>query len=75
MALYFKDGFVAGHQEGAGACRSVALGLLKAKRLNPMELFGGHECKDTDGIQQDAEPRRSEIEDRTARALQLPERR
>ena len=51
MGLYFKDGLVAGHQERHGRCRHVALGLVKAKRLNPFELFGGHKCKDQKGIQ------------------------
>jgi quinone-modifying oxidoreductase subunit QmoC len=30
--------------------RKVALGLVKARRLNPFELFGGHKCKDQKGI-------------------------
>jgi quinone-modifying oxidoreductase subunit QmoC len=30
--------------------RGIALGLLKAGRLNPFELFGGHRCKDAKGI-------------------------
>jgi len=30
--------------------RQVGLGLLKAGRLNPFELFGGHRCKDEKGI-------------------------
>jgi quinone-modifying oxidoreductase subunit QmoC len=30
--------------------RYIALGLLKAKRLNPFELFGGHRCKDQKGV-------------------------
>ena len=31
--------------------QGVALGLMKAKRLNPMEILGGHKCKDIGGIQ------------------------
>ncbi len=31
--------------------QSIALGLVKAGRLNPLELFGGHKCKDQKGIQ------------------------
>jgi quinone-modifying oxidoreductase subunit QmoC len=49
MGLYFKDGLVAGLKKG-WEMRHVALGLLKARRLNPFELFGGHRCKDTKGI-------------------------
>ena len=45
MGLYFKDGFVQGIKNGM-AMQSVALGLVKAGRLNVMELFGGHKCKD-----------------------------
>jgi quinone-modifying oxidoreductase subunit QmoC len=50
MGLYFKDGFMQGIKNGM-AMQSVALGLVKAKRLNVMELFGGHKCKDQKGIQ------------------------
>ena len=50
MGLYFKDGFVQGIKNGM-AMQSVALGLVKAKRLNLMELFGGHKCKDQNGFQ------------------------
>jgi quinone-modifying oxidoreductase subunit QmoC len=49
MGLYFKDGFVAGLKKG-WEMRHVALGLLKARRLNPLELLGGHKCKDQQGI-------------------------
>jgi quinone-modifying oxidoreductase subunit QmoC len=46
---YFKDGIVAGIKTGL-AMQSVGLGLLKAKRLNPMEIFGGHAVKDLKGF-------------------------
>ncbi|MFO1218355.1 MAG: 4Fe-4S dicluster domain-containing protein [Burkholderiaceae bacterium] len=49
MGLYFKDGFVAGLKKG-WEMRHVALGLLKAKRLNPLELLGGHQVKDQKGL-------------------------
>jgi quinone-modifying oxidoreductase, subunit QmoC len=49
MGLYFKDGFVAGLKKG-WEMRHVALGLLKARRLNPLELLRGHECQDRKGI-------------------------
>jgi quinone-modifying oxidoreductase subunit QmoC len=49
MRLYFKDGLVAGIKKG-WEMRYVALGLVKAGRLNPLEIFGGHKCKDTKGI-------------------------
>ena len=50
LGLYFKDGFAQGVRNGM-AMQAVALGLLKAKRLNPFELFGGHKCRDQKGIQ------------------------
>ena len=50
LGLYFKDGFSQGIKNGM-AMQAVAIGLLKAKRLNPFELLGGHKCKDQKGIQ------------------------
>jgi quinone-modifying oxidoreductase subunit QmoC len=49
LGLYFKDGFVAGIRK-ALSMQAIGLGLLKAGRLNPFELFKGHECKDKAGI-------------------------
>ncbi|GBL45526.1 CoB--CoM heterodisulfide reductase subunit C [Sulfuriferula multivorans] len=49
LGLYFKDGFKQGIINGL-AMKDVALGLLKAKRLNPFELFKAHGCKDQKGI-------------------------
>jgi quinone-modifying oxidoreductase subunit QmoC len=49
MSLYFKDGFVSGIRK-ALEMRNIGQGLLKAKRLNPFELFGGHKCNDQAGI-------------------------
>jgi quinone-modifying oxidoreductase subunit QmoC len=49
IAHYFKDGIGAGIKTGL-AMQSVGLGMVKAKRLNPMELFGGHALKDLKGF-------------------------
>ncbi len=49
MGLYFKDGLIAGIRKG-WAMRNVASALLRTKRLNPFELFRGHECRDKAGI-------------------------
>ncbi|MFA5081184.1 MAG: 4Fe-4S dicluster domain-containing protein [Hydrogenophilaceae bacterium] len=50
QTLYFKDGIASGIKK-AMAMQDVALGLVKAGRLNPMEaLGGGHKCKDIKGI-------------------------
>ena len=49
LGLYFKDGLVAGMKK-AWEMRHVGLGLLKAGRLNPFELLGGHQVKDQNGF-------------------------
>ena len=49
MAHYFKEGMGAGIKKGM-EMQTVALGLVKAKRLNPMELVGGHAVKDLKGF-------------------------
>jgi quinone-modifying oxidoreductase subunit QmoC len=62
LAMYFKDGFGQG-VKNAMAMQGVGLGLVKAKRLNPMEILGGHTCKDKSGIQKMV-AKAKEIEDR-----------
>ena len=62
LSLYFKDGFVQGIKN-ALAMQSTGLGMLKAGRLNPMEIFGGHKCKEKSGIHRMVAKAR-EIEDR-----------
>ena len=42
MALYFKDGLIPGIKK-ALSMQGIALALLKAKRLNPLELLRGHD--------------------------------
>jgi len=49
LGLYFKNGFVAGLKQ-AWTMKSIGLGMLKTKRLNPLELLRGHECEDKAGI-------------------------
>lgn len=49
LGLYFKDGFVAG-LKNAWTMRHVGLGLLKAGRLNPLEMLGGHKVRDQRGL-------------------------
>jgi quinone-modifying oxidoreductase subunit QmoC len=43
--------------------KAIALGLLKAKRLNPLEIAGGHGIKDVKGFHAIIAKAR-EIEDR-----------
>ena len=50
--------------------QSVGLGMVKAKRLNPMELFGGHGVKDKKGIHAMLKKAR-EIEDQAAKNCAL----
>jgi quinone-modifying oxidoreductase subunit QmoC len=49
LSLYFKDGLIAGIRQ-ALSMQGIGLALLRAKRLNPLEFFKGHECKDKAGI-------------------------
>ncbi len=62
LGMYFKDGFGQGIKN-AMAMQSVGMGLMKAKRLNPMELFGGHGVKDKSGFRAMLK-KAKEIEDR-----------
>jgi len=50
ISLYFLDGFVQGIKN-ALAASGLGLGMYKAKRLNPMEILGGHSIKDKSGLQ------------------------
>jgi len=48
--LYFKDGLITGIKKLL-QMQSIGLGLLRAKRMNPLEALGaGHKCQDTKGI-------------------------
>jgi quinone-modifying oxidoreductase subunit QmoC len=49
LGLYFKDGLIQGIRN-AWAMRNIGLGMLLAKRLNPLELFREETCKDQEGI-------------------------
>lgn len=62
LGHYFRNGFGPGVKE-AMAMKDIGLGMLKAKRLNPMELLGGHTLKDLKGFHAMVAKAR-EIEDR-----------
>jgi quinone-modifying oxidoreductase subunit QmoC len=49
LAHYFKDGLVEGIKTSLNM-QGVGLGLMKAGRLNPMEILGGHGVKDLNGF-------------------------
>ena len=62
LGHYFRDGFVSGIRT-ALTMSGIGLGLLKAKRLNPFEILGGHRVSDVKGFQAIIAKAR-EIEDR-----------
>ena len=49
ISVYFRQGFVSGIKR-MWELRNVGRGLFFAKRLNPLELFVSHGCKDKDGL-------------------------
>ena len=62
LGLYFRDGLVSGIKVGL-TMASVGIGMVLAKRLNPIELLKPHGCKDVKGIHAMLKKAR-EIEDR-----------
>ena len=59
---YFKDGLIPGIKT-ALAMQGIGLRMFKAKRINPMEIFGGHSLKDLKGFHAIV-AKAKEIEDR-----------
>ncbi len=49
VSLYFMNGFIEGIKT-AMAAAPLGMGMMKAKRLSPMEYFGGHGVKDSKGL-------------------------
>ena len=49
LSLYFKDGFGQGIKN-AMANQKLGMAMMKTKRMNPMEIVGGHSIKDTSGL-------------------------
>jgi len=50
LSLYFMNGFMEGIKTALNM-QKIGLGMWKTKRMNPMEFFGGHGCKDAKGLQ------------------------
>jgi quinone-modifying oxidoreductase subunit QmoC len=50
LSMYFKDGFGQG-VKNAMANQKLGQNMMKAKRMNAMEFFGGHGVKDASGLQ------------------------
>lgn len=49
IRLYFMNGIGEGIKT-ALANKDIGMGMMKAKRMSPMEIFGGHGIKDTSGL-------------------------
>ena len=49
LGLYFMNGFGEGVKTSL-KMKDVGLGMVKTKRMNPMEMMGGHGCKDAKGL-------------------------
>jgi len=50
LALYFMNGVGEGIKTSL-KMKDVGMGMMMTRRLNPMELIGGHKCKDAKGLQ------------------------
>ena len=50
LSLYFMNGIGEGIKTSL-KMQKIGLGMLLSKRLTPMELIGGHKCKDAKGLQ------------------------
>ena len=50
LAIYYKDGFVQGIKNSL-ANMKLGQNMMKAKRMDAMEFFGGHGVKDASGLQ------------------------
>jgi quinone-modifying oxidoreductase subunit QmoC len=50
LSLYFMNGFVDGVKTSL-KMKDIGLGMLRARRMNPMEMVGGHAIKDVAGFQ------------------------
>jgi len=50
LSLYFMNGIGEGIKTSL-KMQKIGLGMLMSKRLTPMELIGGHKCKDAKGLQ------------------------
>jgi len=49
LSLYFMNGFGEGIKTTL-KMKDIGLGMLKTKRMAPMEFFGGHSVKDISGL-------------------------
>ncbi len=68
LSLYFMNGFAEGVKTSL-KMQKVGMGMLKTKRMDPLEIVGGHGCKDKKGLQAILKKAR-EIEDAKAAKFQ-----
>ena len=61
LALYFMDGFSQGVKVSLKQ-KDLGMNMMKTKRMNPMEMFGGHRVKDLGGFRKMIE-KAQELED------------
>jgi len=50
LSLYFMNGLAEGVKTSF-KMQKIGLGMLKTKRMAPLEIAGGHGCKDIKGLQ------------------------
>ncbi|MGD2082798.1 MAG: 4Fe-4S dicluster domain-containing protein [Chromatiales bacterium] len=50
LSLYFMNGFSEGVKTSL-KMKDIGLGMVRTKRMNPMEISGGHSIKDVSGFQ------------------------
>jgi len=50
LSLYFMNGFIEGIKTSL-KMQKIGLGMFKSKRMNPLEILGGHGCQDRNGLQ------------------------
>jgi quinone-modifying oxidoreductase subunit QmoC len=66
LSLYFMNGFAEGVKTSL-KMQKVGLGMLKTQRMDPLEILGGHGCKDIAGLQAALNKARQIEEARTAK--------
>ena len=72
MALYFMNGFGEGVKTALGK-QKLGMDMMKTKRMNPMEILGGHAVKDLSGFQK-AIAKARELEDARMRDTAVEEK-
>lgn len=69
LQLYFMNGLAEGIKTSL-KMQKVGLGMLKTKRMDPMEALGGHGCKDIKGLKAALNKAKQIEETKAAKALE-----